>query len=260
MNLTQPSSVPFSHEKVTSLDLLNAGAANEFVELLLEEIRSHTALNHPYLVGLANGRFNTPEVIKDYAHQYSFYSSFFVDYLDGVIKALEKQEHKDALIENIEEEKGDPEASELAEKPHVEIFTHFKRTIGIDLVYEEANPPSTTTLLWRDLFLQKCRSTIPGVGIGAIGIATENIVPHVYKYIAEAIEQHTSYPADASFFFRLHMQCDEEHAQNLIDVTKEIAEDIHTREAIRFGVFSSLNLRNAFWDSQYARAAKISEG
>jgi pyrroloquinoline quinone (PQQ) biosynthesis protein C len=239
----------------SSLDLLNTGSSGLFINTLLHEIHNHSALNHPYLVALGNGTLpDTAEALKNYAHQYSFYSSYFVKYLDGVINALELQSHKDTLFENIEEERGNPDATELIEKPHVEIFDYFKKTIGVDKEYEDNHPASTTTLLWRDLFLQKCNSTIPGVGVGAIGIATEYIVPHIYKFIAEAIENHTDYPEDASVFFRLHMECDEEHADNLIKVTTEIAEDTSTREAIRFGVISALNLRNAFWDSQYSRA------
>ncbi len=237
---------------------MNHGSCSEFVQSLLVDIKAHPALNHPYLVELGAGTL--PDVtgaIRDYAHQYSVYSSYFVDYLDGVIKALTDEAHKEELLENIEEEKGDPYATDREKRPHVELFDEFKKQIGVDKAYELAHPASTTTLLWRDLFLQKCNSTIPGVGIGAIGIATENIVPHIYKYIVSAIEEHSDHPNDASFFFRLHMDCDEGHAESLIDVTTEIAQDIETREAIRFGVISSLNLRTAFWDSQYARALRM---
>lgn len=243
--------------KSDSLRLLNCGSSGDFITSLLEEIKAHSALDHPYLVALGTGQLpDIDAAIRDYAHQYSFYSSYFVHYLDGVINALTEQSHKDELYENIKEERGDPNAEDLALRPHVDIFNHFKTQIGIDSDYVDNHPASTTTMLWRDLFLQKCRSTIPGVGIGAIGIATENIVPHIYRYIVDAIEDQSTFENDASFFFRLHMDCDEEHAQNLIDVTAEIAENLETREAIRFGVFSSLNLRNAFWDSQYARAIK----
>ncbi|PCI07178.1 MAG: hypothetical protein COB77_05245 [Gammaproteobacteria bacterium] len=255
MNTLQPTAEISTY---SSLGLIYSGSSESFINALIQEIHDHSALNHPYLVALGSGALpDTAVALKDYAHQYSFYSSYFVKYLDGVINALVTQEHKDALLENIEEEMGNPDATELAERPHVEIFNHFKTTIGVDEEYVINHPPSTTTQLWRDLFLQKCNSTLPGVGVGAIGIATEYIVPHIYKYIVDAIEKHTDYPDEASLFFRLHMECDEEHADNLIKVTTEIADDISTREAIRFGVISALNLRNAFWDSQYARALSV---
>ena len=101
--------------------------------------------------------------------------------------------------------------------------------------------------------MQKCNSKVIGVGLGAIGLATEFIVPMVYQHIALAIENHSTFQDSISSFFRIHIDCDEGHSQNLIDITIDIANDMETREAIRFGVISALNLRNSFWDSQIAR-------
>lgn len=241
-----------------SIDLLYTGSSREFVDSLISEIRNHSALSHPYLLGLSGGTFdNMDDVIRDYAYQYSFYSLWFTRYLEGVIKALPTEAHKVALQENLLEEQGNPTSERLEERPHVEIFRKFKSEIGIDSSYIDSHNPSTTTILWRDLFLQKCNSEVIGVGLGAIGLATEFIVPSIYRHIALAIENHSSFPASKSLFFRLHIDCDEDHAQNLIDVTIDVANNIETREAIRFGVISALNLRNSFWDSQISRIPTI---
>ena len=133
----------------------------------------------------------------------------------------------------------------------------FKDQIGADQNYCQSNSPCTTVLLWRDLFLQKCKSNIPGVGLAAIGMGTEYIISTIYPNIIEAIENHTDLGKEGSLFFRLHVDCDDNHAEVVRKITEEIAEDISTREAIRFGVFSSLNLRKAFWDTQLARAMSI---
>ena len=69
------------------------------------------------------------EVIKDYAHQYSHYSSYFVRYLNGSIRSLKNPQHKESLRKNVIEEVGDKNSIDLAKKPHVEIFNHFKKTI-----------------------------------------------------------------------------------------------------------------------------------
>lgn len=239
----------------STITLLNQGSAEAFITALTDEVQSHKALNHPYLVALSTGEFpNMKEALRDYAHQYSFYSSNFVNYLDGVLKTLTSQSHIDTIMENVEEEKGKPDAEQLVDRPHVEIFEYFKRSVGVDEAYEASHPISTTVSLWRDLFLQKCNSNIRGVGIGAIGIATENIVPYIYRYILSGIEKHSNLSKDAGLFFELHINCDDGHGDDFMEITTEIAEDFSTREAIRFGVFSSLNLRLAFWDSQLARA------
>ena len=239
----------------SSLNFLHTGTSEKFISALIKEINNHPAVNHPYLIKLSKGLFPNPdEAIKDYAHQYSFYSLWFVRYLKGVIKSMPSKRLELELIENIKEEEGDENAIELKKRPHVEIFQHFKKSIGVDEIYIAKNPPSTTAILWRNLFLQKCDSDILGVGIGAIGLATEFIVPRIYTYITKSIENQSNFPDSSSLFFRLHIDCDQAHAQKIIDITTEIAENIASREAIRFGVISALNLRNAFWDSQHSRA------
>ena len=242
----------------SSIELLYHGSAEEFVDSLATEIKQHPALNHPFLSRLGNGEYaNVQEVLKDYAHQYSIYSEWFTRYLDGVLSNLSDPSHTAAIMENMEEEKGNPNSDRLEERPHVELFQMFKNQIGADAAYCAANPPCTTVLLWRDLFLQKCNSSIPGVGLAAIGMGTEYIISTIYPNIIEAIENHTDLGEEGSLFFRLHVDCDDGHAEVVRQITQQVAEDIANREAIRFGVFSSLNLRKAFWDTQLARAIDL---
>ena len=173
------------------------------------------------------------------------------------MKNLDSDAHVEALTENMEEEKGDPTSPNLEERSHVEIYQRFKDLIGADDAYCAEYPACTTVLLWRDLFLQKCHSSIKGVGLAAIGLGTENIISTIYPSIISAIENHTDLGDEGSLFFRLHVDCDDEHAAVVKTMTQEVAEDIATREAIRFGVFSSLNLRKAFWDTQLSRAIAL---
>ncbi len=241
-----------------SIDYLYHGEARDFINALELEISSHKALNHPFLDRLKQGDFeNVGAVLRDYAHQYSIYSEWFTRYLDGVIKNLDSKEHIQALMENMEEEKGKPNSPNIEERSHVELFQRFKDQIGADQDYCKNNPPCTTVLLWRDLFLQKCNSEIRGVGLAAIGLGTEFIISTIYPNIIRAIEDHTELGQDGSLFFRLHVDCDDNHAEVVKKITEEVAEDISSREAIRFGVFSSLNLRAAFWDTQLSRALHL---
>ena len=240
---------------LSSLDYLTSGDALDFIEALKIEIASHPALKHPFLVNLANGTFkDTQSVLQDYAHQYSFYSQWFTKYLDGAISTLDNPKHVEILMHNMEEEQGIPGSLIKEELPHVEIYNLFKQAVGVSAEYSAANPPCTTVLLWRDLFLQKCSSNIKGVGVAAIGLATEGIISSIYPYIIRAIEQHTQPGEDALLFFKLHVECDDGHGEAFEAIIADIAQDISHREAIRFGVFSSLNLRQAFWDTQLSRA------
>jgi pyrroloquinoline quinone (PQQ) biosynthesis protein C len=238
-----------------SLPYLNRGTSTQFVDALIAEIMGHPALNHEYLRRLSTGTLPDIHVaLQDYAHQYSFYTSFFTRYLEAVLSHTNTPSHRKILLENLQEENGDPESLNIEDRPHAEIFDHFKRTLGIDSRYEAENSPSQTVLIWRELFLQKCGTDIRGIGISAIGLATEFIVPHIYKYLIAAIEKHTDLPKDAALFFNLHVVCDGDHGNKTLDITKELASETQCRESIRFAVLSTLNLRKAFWDIQLARA------
>ena len=239
----------------SSLDYIHSGTAEQFIDALTEEVFQHPAVHHPYLERLSNGRLpNVDAALRDYAHHYRAYSSGFVGYLDAVIGKLENPEHREVILENLEEEQGDPTSNKLEERPHVEIFADFARRVGADEEFAASNSPCDTALIWRDLFDQKCKSEIAGVGLGAMGLATEYIVPTVYPYFVKAIDEHSSFDAETSLFFRLHVECDDGHGEDIARVTKEVAEDVTQRESIRFGTLSALNLRAAFWDAMLSRA------
>lgn len=239
---------------MSSLEKIYSGTPSEFVNELEKEVLNHPVLNHPFLVKLANGEFNnTDAVIRDYAHQYSFYSRWFPDYVKSVMATTDDKNILHPLQENLDEELGTADGDDN-DIPHTKLFKTFKTDIGIDSDYEANNKMCLTVGTWRELFLQKCRSETTAIGVGAIGLATEFIVPHFYPYIIDGIEKHSSFDKSSSFFFRLHVECDEEHAREAIEVAKYLCDSAENREALRFGVFSSLSLRNAFFDNQLSRS------
>lgn len=238
-----------------SWPLLNQGSAEAFIEALCAEARQHPAVHHAYLQRLAAGEL--PDVgaaIRDYCHQYYFYSAEFTAYLEAVIGGLSNARHRDTLRHNLDEERGRGDAANRDEVPHTELFQRFRRAAGVSADYDRAHAPTTTVQVWRDLFLQKCQSRQPGVGVGAIGIATEMIVSTVYGYLHRAVTVHTAMKPDDYLFLTLHLDCDDDHAEDLKQISLELAADHGVREALRFGVLSSLNLRAAFWDVMLARA------
>ncbi|QQR88958.1 MAG: iron-containing redox enzyme family protein [Myxococcales bacterium] len=239
-----------------SWQLLYSGSADEFIDALCREALEHRAVHHPYLQRLASG--DLPDMawaVRDYAYQYGFYGREFISYLEGVIGSLEKDAHRELIYHNLEEEKGDPNSNELAKIPHTRLFQMFREAAGVNEAFDKEHRPAPTVLVWRDLFLQKCQSRQPGVALGGMGIGTEFVVPTIYGYINEGLKLHSSLSDDDRFFFELHAKCDEEHADHLIQIAKDLAADrSNKREAIRFGAISALNLRAAVWDVMLARA------
>lgn len=238
-----------------SWELIHRGGAEDFVETLCAEAADHPAVHHPYLERIAAG--DLPDVtwaLRDYAYQYAFYSQEFPSYLEGVIASLASEAHRARLLENLEEERGAPDSDDPDRIPHTELFARFRRAIGVDEAWAARHKPITTALVWRELALQKFRSAQLGVGVGAIGIGTEFVVPTIYTYLLEGIRGYTDLAPADYYFFTLHAQCDQAHAEDLRVITIDIAHEPGTREAIRFGVFSALNLRKAFWDIMLSRA------
>lgn len=236
-------------------ELITKGTPVEFVDALEREALDHPAVHHPFLERIACGDLpNVAWALRDYAYQYAFYSAEFPNYLIGVIDNLESAVHRETLLENLAEERGDPSSDRLEHQPHVELFARFQRAIGIDETYRKEHKPATTVEVWRDLALQKCRSEQIGVAIGAIGVGTEFVVPTIYTYLLEGIRQFTDLEDDDFIFFTLHATCDQEHADDLRGITIDIAGPPDHREAIRFGVLSALNLRKAFFDIMLSRA------
>jgi pyrroloquinoline quinone (PQQ) biosynthesis protein C len=237
-----------------SLELLHQGSAEAFVDALCADALAHPAVQHPYLQRLAGGEFpDMQAAIRDYCHQYAFYCADFPKYLEAVINGLSSAAHRKLLTQNLNEEKGmDPANPEGI--PHTELFRRFRRAAGVTQEYDATTRPCTTVLIWRDLFLQKCGAKEVGVGLGGIGIGTEMIVPTVYGFLHRAVTSYTDMTPDDYLFLTLHLDCDDEHADQLKHISIELAEDPSRREALRFGALSSLNLRNAFWDVMLARA------
>lgn len=252
MNLSTATITP---ETSQSWAYLNQGSAETFVETLCAEALQHPAVNHPYLQRLAQGDLpDLPAAIRDYCHQYYFYSAEFTSYLEAVIGSLPSAKHRDVLRHNLDEERGHADDANPDQIPHTELFQRFRTAAGVTPDYDSKNQPSTTVIVWRDLFLQKCQSRQLGVGVGAIGIATEMIVSRIYQYLHEAVKSHSDMTPDDYLFLTLHLDCDDQHAEDLKQISIELAEDHASREALRFGVLSALNLRNAFWDVMLARA------
>lgn len=236
-----------------SWQLIRSGSPEAFVGAVEREVMAHRALHHPYIERLARGDLpDVREALWDFGSQYVYYTELFPDYVQGVIEATKDASHADALRQNLEEENGDPSSPRLEERPHRELFQRFLTAIRPACADEPA--PCQTVLVWRELFLQKCRSPHAGVGLGGLGLGTEAIVGPIYTRLIESLRNHTDLAPDDYVFFALHARCDDDHAEVMRRIAIEIAVGPDEREALRFGAFSALNLRMAFWDVMLGRA------
>lgn len=237
--------------------MIYRGSSSSFVDALCEEAREHNAVTHRFFE-----QFNTlsedqaNDVLRDFIFQYSFYSRKFDAYNDAVLSTLSENPHRQVLIENIRDEQGTGERG-FRGLPHREMYGRFAARVGVDDFYRKTHQPLVTAKIWSDLFLQKCASSIPGVGLAAISIGTEHIVPTVYKRILQLISISSFSDIEETYFFVLHSECDVSHSQKMVQILYDICRDKDCREAVRFGALSALNLRSSFFDVMNVRVEEI---
>jgi len=251
--------VKMKQEFQSAKRLITDASAAEFVGAMLRDISMHSAVRHEYLVKLSEGNLpNIDSALMDYAFNYSRYSNDFTSYLRAIIAKLDNDSHRSRLMENLIEEEGDINAVKLEKKPHSQIFNHFKKSIGVTQAYENKRDVCDYVIEWHKKFGELCSCENICVGLGAIGFGTEIIVPEIYQYFISAIENHSSFDNEHSLFFRLHVDCDEDHAKDLLLVITDFANSIENRQSLLHGAEVALSARSLFWDAMLARA--LAEG
>jgi pyrroloquinoline quinone (PQQ) biosynthesis protein C len=243
--------------------LINEASPEEFISTLTKYSANHRAVNHPYLTAIENGELpDIMEALKEYAYQYSFYSRDFTNYLAGVIGCLSSEEHKELLLENLCEENGDIHdfdclseeiAKKISDVPHSELFNWFQKAIGVDEKYRGEHKPLDVVLEYREKFTKLCY-TNQAVGVGAIGISTESIVPKVYSHFLASIKNFTNLNEEERVFFDLHGVADVKHSEQILKIAQDLSDSEQNRKFMVLGVEEALNLREKFWDELLERA------
>jgi len=242
---------------MNSAIMIYRGTSCEFIDSLCMEAKAHRAVHHIYFDMLRDlSKTEADHALRDFIYQYAFYSRHFDAFNDAVLSTVESPAYRSVILENIADEQGTG-APGFAGLPHRSMYKQFAERVGVDDAYRAANKPMVTAQVWGDLFLQKCASSIPGVGLAAISIGTEHIVPDVYEHILGLIERSSYSAIEEKYFFVLHSQCDVEHSRQLIELLYDFCENKEHREAVRFGAISALNLRAAFFDVMAARLEDI---
>lgn len=236
-----------------------------FIKRVSDEVLDSAAINHPYLQAMREGSFpNMRLAFKDFAFQYGFYSSQFVHYLSAVIENLQDAKHKQILLSNLDEEKGNSHDIELppdvlesvGRQPHTQLFSRFQKALGVDTECSKTVSERQAGKLWSQKFLQLCEMN-ECVGIGAIGIGTELIVSNIYNQILEGLKVHSNLTMTQRVFFDLHSECDEEHAAQMLLVAEDLAVDKKSCEQIEYGINMAVNMRAVFWDTLLERAQRF---
>ena len=99
-------------------------------------------------------------------------------------------------------------------------------------------------------YLDFCMHAHPAAGSAFLSLGTEGIVPRMYAVLVNGLlragvaEEHLS-------FFRIHMECDDEHAETLQQMMVSYAGSPDWLETCRRSMDYALSLRRRFFEQIY---------
>ncbi|MGG1945324.1 iron-containing redox enzyme family protein [Trinickia sp. NRRL B-1857] len=204
---------------------------------------------HPLLVALEDGTASL-DVLKRLLAQHSHYSRHFTRYLCALLGQFGDARSIQALLANLREEMG---VDDHGHDTHAEMFQRSLRLVGVDPNREPALP---ATAQLTSAMLAHCKSADPMHGLAAMCLGAEAIVPLIYTPILQSL-RHFGFGHEATEFFRLHIEEDEDHALTMLRLMEEFAEDDPARGELGVTIGSEMIRRrvemlDAVWASTSA--------
>ena len=218
-------------------------SARAWLAALREEVRVHPLWKCQLLQACERGHL-TREDFTFIFSQYYLYSRNFTRYLAALMTVCENDLLRAKLSQNLWEEGGALEP----EQRHAEIFRDFlTRGLGLNLKtirYEGF----TQHFVAR--YLGFCREASASEGSAFLALGTEGVVARLYSVLVRGLEK-ANVPQDALRFFHIHMECDDEHAATLEEMTLTYCDEPGWAEAVQRGTRLALDLRLEFFDELY---------
>lgn len=169
---------------------------------------------HPLLVAISEGEVDL-DGLRFFLVQHHLYSRNFTRYLSALISRLPNLQDIRELNENLLEELGIDDEGKIT---HAEMLQRSLQAIGADPQHYAALPE--TQVLVRTM-LDYCRSPDPLDGLSALCLGAEAIVPLFYHPIMQALVRY-GFNEEATDFFRLHVEEDENHALTMLSILRRI--------------------------------------
>jgi pyrroloquinoline quinone (PQQ) biosynthesis protein C len=195
----------------------------------------------PFLTRCREGRASFAE-LHSYVRQQSYYSRHFTRYLCALLVNITDEADRVELMHNLFEEMG---FGDFGNVPHSVIYQCMMKTMGVVLGDEPENA-ATTRLV--DTMLDLASDPNPLVGLAALGLGAEAIVPHVYSQIIRGFVLRGE-PQENLEFFHIHVEGDDEHAVTMRKILeREIVADPTQRVVVRNAARRVITARTRFFD------------
>jgi pyrroloquinoline quinone (PQQ) biosynthesis protein C len=177
--------------------------------------------------------------------QYFHYSRNFTRYLAALLATCDDDLFRARITENLWEESGGIDM----DKRHAQIFRTFLRDgLGIDDVNTIQFTDSTRYFVSE--YLDFILGAHPMEGAAFLSLGTEGIVARMYGILVEGLTK-AGVPEEHLRFFRIHMECDDDHAFTLQQVMLSYAAEPTWHARCRAAMERALELRTRFFDSLY---------
>ncbi|MGO0791118.1 TenA family transcriptional regulator [Herbaspirillum seropedicae] len=171
---------------------------------------------HSFLTRCREGSVSLQE-LKFFLVQQGQYSAYFTRYLCAMMANLPSNVEVFELAENLFEELGFAGGEET---PHYLLYRNMLADFGLSL---ESAPPTAATRKLIETMFSCCRDTRASVGLAALCLGAEALVPMMYADIIAGFEAH-GMSKDTIRFFHLHVACDDDHAETIENILTEMVE------------------------------------
>lgn len=200
----------------------------------------------PFLTRCREG-IATRDELHTYVRQQCYYSRHFTRYLSALLANVIDENDRRDLVQNLFEEMG---LGSFGRVPHSQIYREMMRTMGVRL--EDEAPFAETDALIGTMF--ECSgSKRPMVGLGALCLGAEAIVPHLYSTIVNGFDA-IGEPREHLSFFEIHIEGDDEHAVTMRRIIlREIERDPSSRVDLEYGAARAISARVSFFSAMTER-------
>ncbi len=212
-----------------------------FLARLRQEVRSHTAVNHPLLTRVAHVPF-TREDFKVLGLQHYALVGMFTTYLERLLIIAPDSDAKQWLAKVLVDEYGEGSDG----KDHTTLYREYLMHAGATVEDLQSTPLHADVTGFVREHLRICTKEPFLVGLGAVGPGHEWSIPHMFPLLVKGLSRAGFTDAEIDYF-RLHMLQDEDHGAWLEEALAMYATGRDAQEKIRRGALLSLEARKKFW-------------
>lgn len=195
---------------------------------------------------ISHGELNT------FLVQQYFYASHFTRYLSALLSNIVNEVDRRKLTENLVDETGLGVEKGI---PHSVLYRQMLTRLELDPM-QYSMTVETQNLI--EIMLESCRNPNMAVGLGALCLGAEAIVPHLYRQIVHGFESQGYTKKDLEFFY-LHIDCDDDHALTMKEMIEREIVEPRKRLALQCSAARVIAARARFFGSLSAPAIQWKE-